>query len=309
MNLSFIGSGPRSLALASVLALALVQGQSAAQRDDKTLNLDAASVKPATIPGVTVDGERMSTRKGGGARIPREIGGPGTDDPGRIHYPLISLKALLHRAYDSYHDIEGPEWLNSQTVQVDATMPPPTTKEQFQQMLRNLIVERFQLKCHSEKREVTGYDLVIAKGGPKFKESVETPAMVQRDSTQKRGPVGWGSDGFPILPKGPASAISQHDGRTRVYGQEQPMAELARILASRTHGIVTDATGLKAKYDYTVTYRDVDAPGAPNSASDGDMLPDLFAALQSQLGLKLEPKKVPVEVLVIDHMEKMPAAN
>lgn len=306
---SFIGSGRHWPAVGAVLALisiAPVHTQTA----NRPLSFDAASIKPATIPGVTVDGERILTRKGGGPPIPRESGGPGTDDPGRIHYPLISLKVLLHRAYDSYHDIEGPAWLNSQTVQVDATMPPTTTKEQFQQMLRNLIVERFQLKCHPEKREISGYDLVIAKGGPKFKESVDTPATERRDGGQKRGPVAWGTDGFPIFGKGPVSAFSQHQDQSRIIGQEQPMAELARSLSLRLNCIVIDATGLKAKYDYPVTYRDAEAPGAPapNSGSDAD-LPDLFGALQSQLGLKLEPKKVPVEVLVIDHMEKTPAPN
>jgi len=130
------------------------------------ITFDAASVKPATAPaGVTVSGDKTMVRKGAGIQIPRNTGGPGTEDPGRIHYPLISLKALLNRAWDSYFEIRGPGWLDDDLVWVDATMPPETTKEQFQEMLRNLIIERFALKYHTDSKEITGYALVAAKNG------------------------------------------------------------------------------------------------------------------------------------------------
>ena len=93
------------------------------------------------------------------------------------------MKALLRRAYDSYFEIEGPDWLDNDIVQVDATMPPDTTKEQFQEMLRNLITERFQLKYHAQTKQVTGYALEVTKNGPKLKESTVTaspPGLQER---------------------------------------------------------------------------------------------------------------------------------
>jgi uncharacterized protein (TIGR03435 family) len=85
------------------------------------------------------------------------------------------------------------------------------------------------------------------------------------------------------------------------------MQTLAQTLARMLSTTVTDATGLTAKYDYTVTYAGgISTAGPPDGA---EPLPDIFNALQSQLGLKLEPKKAGVEVFVVDHMEKTPTGN
>jgi len=283
---------------------------------EKPLAFDVASIKLATVPeGVTIDGSMVMARRG--VPIPRDSGGPGTSDPGRIHYPLVSLKDLLGRAYDSYFEIVGPGWLNTQVVQVDATMAPDTTKEQLREMLRNLIADRFGLKYHCEKKEVAGYALEVAKGGSKMKESADGPAPQEQDGGAQiqRSPLG--ADGFPSqspLPPGrPGLRIFfTNQGRRRIYAQQQTMHELVDSLASQLRQdaegptgpriIVTDATGLTAKYDFVLSFsRD----GAP----DAETLPSVFSALQSHLGLKLEPKRVPVDVMVIDHMEKTPAAN
>jgi uncharacterized protein (TIGR03435 family) len=295
----------------------------------KPLTFDVASVKPAIVPdGVNVVGERMTTRKGSGVTIPRNSGGPGTDDPGRIHYPLISLKALLVRAWDSYFEIVGPGWLDTQIVQVDATMPPDSTKAQFQEMLRNLITDRFQLKHHTETKQITGYALMVTKNGPKMKESADqnggAPARPPR-ATQ-RGP-----DGFMIIPPstGPMLMFQSELGdKARLVAQQQTMQDLARELGMVLRTTATDGTGLNAKYDFTLTFAGGFGRGGPVYASPprpeppsggtvpvagqpdaAEPLPDIFSAVQSQLGLKLEQKKVPVEVFVVDHMEKTPTGN
>lgn len=278
-------------------------------------------MKPATVPeGVTVNGNSMTVRKGSGITIPRNSGGPGTDDPGRVHFPLISLKALLQRAYASYFEIDGPDWLDSDIVQLDATMPPDTTKEQFQEMLRNLITERFQLKYHAQTKQVTGYALEVTKNGPKIKESVATAAPPAQDTDAPKPslqPRQMGPDGFPILPQrvGPTSGFQAIEGdRARMIGQQQTIGDLARSLGLLLKSTVTDETGLKSKYDYTVTYgggfgRDGPFVSPPSTTPDTDALPDIFSALQSQLGLKLEQKKVAVEIFVVDRMEKVPTRN
>ena len=309
-----------ALAIAGIAALALpiavgivnapsVRAQSSA---GQKRTFDVASVKAASVPsGVSLmeDG-RVGVRKGSGIQIPPNTGGPGTDDPGRIHYPLITLKQLLRRAWDSYYEIDGPSWLDSQAVTVDATMPQNTTKAQFQEMLRNLITQRFGLQYHAGKKEITGYSLVIAMNGPKLKASAE---QGEAEYAPPKPPTGVGKDGFPIYPPVAGKKLvmnSMDGGRSRIIGQQVTIQELARLLSSRLKTIVTDATGLTAKYDFTLTFESLEPlPPPANMPETLEPLPDIFAALQSQLGLKLERKPVPVEVFVVDHMEKTPTEN
>ncbi len=249
------------------------------------------------------NGQR-GVNKGSGTQVPRNTGGPGSEDPGRIHYGLISLKELLKQGWDSYYEIEGPGWLGSQVVTVDATMPPATTKEQFHEMLRNLVTERFGLKYHAGTKDVAGYALMVAKNGPKMKASAD-----QDDAgfARPQPPTRSGPDGFPVLPPSPGKLmVSFGKGdRDRDIGQQVTMKDLAKTLQQKLKTIVTDETGLPAKYDYVLTYA---TEGGPPSQSL-EPLPDIFGALQSQLGLKLEKKSVPVQVFVVDHMEKTPSGN
>ena len=105
-------------------------------------------------------------------------------------------------------------------------------------------------------------------------------------------------------------ADSMDGGRSRIIAQQEPIQELVRLLSSKLKTIVTDATGLTAKYDFTLTYAAVESASQPANNPEGlEPLPDIFAALQLQLGLKLERKPVPVEVFVVDHMEKTPTEN
>lgn len=251
---------------------------------------------------------RVGVGRGSGAQIPENTGGPGTDDPGRIHWPLISLRQLLRRAWDSYYEIDGPGWLDAQAVAVDATMPPNTTKAQFQEMLRYLIAERFGLQYHSGTKEIAGYTLTIARNGPKLKESAD-----QGEANWTYAPqVKMGPDGFPTHApvKGKMLGKEQVGDRSRLIGQQVTTAELARNLAGQLKTTVTDATGLTAKYDFTLTYASLEPLPPPAHPLEGlEPLSDLFASIQSQLGLRLDRKPAPVEVFVVDHMEKIPAGN
>jgi uncharacterized protein (TIGR03435 family) len=309
---------PLAYMVAAVQAAAPQQG-SAESTAGKPLTFDAASVKPAIVPdGVTVAGGSITAPRGSGITIPRNTGGPGTNDPGRIHYPLISLKDLLRRAYASYYEIDAPSWMDDDLVQVDATMPAATTNEQFQEMLRNLIANRFDLKYHTAAKQITAYALMVAKSGPKMKESVEGPVPQREDANDAPAspqPRKIGPDGFTVLPPvdGPALRFQgERANRARMVGQQQTMQDLAHALKFMLKSAVTDETGITARYDFTVTFAGglggaLLAP--PPSSAGGELLPDIFTALQSQLGLKLEPKKVAVEVFVVDRMEKTPTGN
>jgi uncharacterized protein (TIGR03435 family) len=306
-----------------VFAGCLAYGQTA----DKPLAFDAASVKPATPP--TPDGRGMIMMAG-------PSGGPGTKDPGRIHYPYMSLKNILMNAFDVKNfQIVGPGWLDTERFDITATMPPDTTKEQFRAMLQNLLAERFKLTVHRETKELPMYSLVVAKGGPKMKEAAEAAPKDDSDSAPPPPPLPSqpkiGPDGFPILPLGGRAGLfmMMMPGRTRLMAQQQTMQDLATRLTNLLSRPVTDATALKTKYDFTLTFSleglngpmgpmgpmPPPPPGAGGGGAsavyvpDGEAPPDLFAAVQAQLGLKLEPKKGPVELIVIDHVEKTPTEN
>jgi uncharacterized protein (TIGR03435 family) len=294
--------------LAFVIGAAHPQDKPSPAHKD-TLTFEAASVKPATVPaGVTLaSGGRMMSRKGTGVRPPSNTGGPGTNDPGRIHFELVALKTLLDRGWKSFYEIKGPDWLETQAVAVDATMPPTTTEPQFQEMLRNLVTERFALKYHIETKEIPGYNLTVAAGGPKIKQSVIVP--LPPDAPPVRATYMKGSsDGFPViaqLPPGSFHGEFGSDTGTRMLCQWCDMPKLVDSLHRILNAPVTDATGLTAKYDYILTFARDSQPGAEPS----DPLPTIFAALPSQLGLKLDKTKTTVEIMVVDHMERAPSGN
>jgi uncharacterized protein (TIGR03435 family) len=182
------------------------------------------------------------------------------------------------------------------------------------------------------------YSLVLAKSGPKMKESTEVQALKDDGDTTPPPPPPlpsqpkFDSDGFPILPL-PAGDrgglfIMMMPGRTRLVGQQQTMQDLATRLSSLLSRPVMDATTLNAKYDFTLTFSleglnmptgpmgPMPAPPGAGGAGassvfvpDGEAPPDLFAAVQAQLGLRLEPKKGPVEMIAIEHIEKTPTEN
>jgi len=268
---------------------------------------DAASVKPA--PPLKPDAQ-------GRTILPRPSGGPGTDDPARIRYPYMSLRMLLMTAYDvKTFQIAGPALLDTERFDISATMPPATTKEQFRTMLQNLLTERFKMTLHRETRELPMYALTVAKTGPKLKESTEAPAG-DVDPATIPPPGKMGPDGFPILaiPPGAPIVIFMINGRARMIGQQKTMPDLADRLTGALSRPVIDATALKGKYDFTLTYspEGMNGPQPPPSeasVAEAEPLPDIFGAIQAQLGLKLEPKKGPVEMIVIDHIEKTPIEN
>jgi uncharacterized protein (TIGR03435 family) len=317
--------------IVALFTAGLIWGQPA----DKALSFDVASVKPAAPPKPDAQGRIL---------IGGPSGGPGTKDPGRIRYPFTSLKNLLTIAYDvKSFQITGPATLDTERFEINATMPPATTMAEFRAMLRNLLAERFKLVIHRETRELPIYSLVVAKSGPKLKESAEAPP---EDPNAEPAPPPFppggpkiGPDGFPVMPPGirpPGGALlmMMMPGRARLFGQQQTIESLTTRLTQQLNRPVLDATGLMGKYDITLTYSTEGLTGSgplgplpPPPASppaggvavpvgnagvfvpEGDAPPDIFAAIQSQLGLKRESKKGPVQLIIVDHVEKTPTEN
>jgi uncharacterized protein (TIGR03435 family) len=216
-----------------------------------------------------------------------------------------------------------PAWLSSEKYDILAKMDSstadrlkkltPDERELAQrQMLQSLLADRLKLVVHRESREFPVYALIIAKGGAKLKEA-------KPGDTYK--------DGFPYAKYyvgGDALAgkifdqpVVAHDGRIftkTMYGFGVSTAALARQLTISAGQTVKDRTALKASYDFTLTYSPALGPMAPGAgpqpdpiASDPSDAPDLFVAIQKQLGLKLEPGKGPIEIIVIDHVERSSA--
>jgi uncharacterized protein (TIGR03435 family) len=271
-------------------------------------------------------------------------GGPGTNDPGRFRAPRSNMLNLLSRAFDvSMDQIVGPAWTRDVTSMsyytIDATIPPDTTKEQFHQMLQSLLVERFHLVFHHETRDFPGYELVVDKGGPKIKEVTPTPNVDPNAPMDMRAVLSGphGADGFPNLPPGPQTMTQVgRGGQTRTKYQERTMTEFISNLGfliggSQGKGVldgfpqprVADKTGLTGKYTFVLEYYNAGMaglsampaapdPGAasPPVAGEPDSGPNIFTAIQKQLGLRLDKTAaVPLDVIVVDSVDKVPTAN
>ena len=146
----------------SHLAIAILAGGMAAgafAQTDAVPEFEAASIKPAPPP--TNNMIRVMMR-----------GGPGSDDPGRVDWNNVSLRQMVTDAFNvKDYQVQGPDWLGSQRFDVVAKIPAGTTKEQYRLMIQKLLTDRFKMTFHREQKEHAAYALVVAKGGPKFKES------------------------------------------------------------------------------------------------------------------------------------------
>jgi uncharacterized protein (TIGR03435 family) len=283
------------------------------------LAFEVASVRPAAPPA------------GNGPDIYRQRGGPGTNDPGQISYTNIPLRQLTMIAYGLTQPFRmtAPAWLDSQKFDIVAKLNPSSTRDDLCAMLRNLLAERFAMRVHHEIQELPIYELVVTKGGSKLKEP-ETAAAPPPAPPVPREPgevgVVRGSrdrDGLPQLAAGGTGMMTIGiKGGTRYSARQQPISALTRLLESPLGRPVVDKTGLNGKYDFnldfmrdertsanmvTITGGGTPPPPPENPPDLG--FPDLFTALQQELGLKLEDKKGPVDVLVVDRAERVPTEN
>jgi uncharacterized protein (TIGR03435 family) len=203
--------------------------------------------------------------------------------PGRFTCTSLPLRYIIKNAYRILQDVNlqgGPEWVNSESFDIVANTDQAATKDQMWVMLQSLLAERFKLVLRHETRQMPVYMLVAAKSGPKLREPRNMP---------------------------PPSPEMQRIG---ALGE---MRGLAMALAGRLGRPVIDNTGIAGRYYLMIDVplaeipkQTTDIPGSYAPPVDGGGY--LFGALEEQLGLKLESKKSPVEILVIDHVEK-PSEN
>jgi uncharacterized protein (TIGR03435 family) len=259
-----------------------------AQTPDASPQFEVASIKLAPPPGA------------GGMRVGAS-GGPGTDDPGLFTCENCEISRLLLAGFElQNHQLSAPDSANSTRFNISAKVPPGTTKEQFHVMMQNLLVERFKLAYHREKKEMQGYDLVVAKNGPKLKQPSET-----EDQPVAQRPAGVAdADGFPILPPH-FSGMRVMGGGRAAWVQKVSLEQFSTFLAVQLGRPVIDRTGLTGQFEIALRWV-MDTMRRPE---DDSPALSIFSALQEQLGLKLESRKGMVDILVVDHIEKVPTEN
>jgi len=197
-----------------------------------------------------------------------------TNDGG-VRAENISLKQMIELAYDvKDYSLSGPAWLDSERFDVQAKPPGRMTDEVFAPMLRSLLADRFRLALHRESKEISGYALLLGRKPP------------QPHSMPKEG----------------GSHMNWSDGK--LTATNASMKQLADFFSRQLGQPVEDSTGLTGVFDLKLEWTpDERSQDATKEA------PFLFTAVQEQLGLKLQPRKVNVDVLVVDRVERNPTEN
>lgn len=216
----------------------------------------------------------------------------------------VTLRRLVQEACGAYEEgrvLGGPVWFDTDHFDIQAKLDPAEvpdfaqlTLPERRQMLRALLASRFRLVVHSEQRTFPVFAMRVAKGGINMEKA-------------KAG-------------ESPGSAVKGYDAlvtrsrRGLLEGRNFTMADLAQILRYPAGRIVVDQTGLKDRYDFLLQWTPEDAHGTAGQANSGDdnlrdeSYPSFFAAVEQELGLKLEPTKTDIEVYVVDHAEQ-PSSN
>jgi len=186
-----------------------------------------------------------------------------------------SLRMIIEEAYDlKRRTLIAPDWIDTPHFDINAKAGGKAKMEEFRLMLQSLLSERFQLQTHRELKEMSGYALLPAKSG------------------------------FKLMPaEGEGSSInsSRAAGKAKAACKHVSMSHFADFLSGRVDHPVVDQSGIANAYDFALEW-------SPDQNAE-DAGPSIFTALSEQLGLRLEPRKVPVSILVVDNISKAPTEN
>jgi len=260
---------PRAAVIAAILFSPMSTPEIRAQPQAAApLAFEVASVKPA---GTSCRGRRSV-------------------DSQQVRYANFSLKGLVRDAYKvELYQINAPEWFDGQCYDVAAKLPDGASKEQIPAMLQALLAERFRMTVHKEMKRDRVYALVVARNGPRLKES----------KGQSDGPQG----------------VELHaDGHMEFTSAT--LASFSSAMSVLLARPVVDMTEIQGHFDITlnVTRGDLAGMSLPQNSASADTVPEnnaassVFAAMQ-ELGLKLESRNAPIEHIVVDSVEKVPTGN
>lgn len=204
-------------------------------------------------------------------------------DSTRLTYTNVSVRECIMSAWNvKDYQIDGPDWLRNDRYDLAATADAPAEEDALKGMLQALLLERFHMQVHLETRELPVYAMVVSKGGAKLKDA----AAPGRPAIRMNG------GGVVFTSVTIADLI---DLMTRAH-----LAELDRP--------VVDDTGLTGRYDVTVNLFGTQEE-MTSALSKRDFGSSIFTLIQEQLGLKLEPKKLPLRMVVVDQAERTPSEN
>jgi len=209
--------------------------------------------------------------------------------PARIKIVNSSLKLCIQMAWNvkDFQVSGAAGWMDSEHYDIDAVAAEPFKKDEYRAMLKTLLADRFGLAIHREMQDKAGYALVVGKNGPKLPPQVEDPS-VQFSRTLS--------------------------GDVTLKAPNVTMAQLASALSGQLSAIVVDKTGIEGRFDASFQWTPDQpmrlksgepAPAPPPDATPG---PSIFTAIQEKLGLRLESRKVPTEVIVVDRANR-PSEN
>lgn len=197
----------------------------------------------------------------------------------RILIENQTVEIMIEMSYGVHRKqvVNAPSWTESQRFDIEGLpdVEGQPSVAQFQEMVRKLLEERFALKFHTEKREMSRYALTVAKDGPKLEPTKSVPDALPNE-------------------RGTGDVTSR-----TLQMENVSMRDLAHNLQGELDRPVVDETGLKGKYDFTLKWLRQDAPA---EAATDTSVPTFFTAIQEQLGLKVEPSQGQVEMMVIDHI-------
>ena len=209
------------------------------------------------------------------------------DDPGRIrlmNWALLDLIAAAYRVRAT--QVSGPGWLSDQSFDIEAKVPAGAVQKDLNVMMQSLLEERFGLKAHRDAQTGAGFALMVGKNGPKLKPAGPPPDPQKRLADLQRRTQDDPESGRPRV------------GLSRANFPSITTGALAFQLARFAEAPVIDQTGLAGNYSVTIeTWKNDDVPGGT-----------VFDAVE-KLGLKLEPRKLSIETVVVDHVSKTPTAN
>ena len=279
-------------------------------------HFEVASIKPA--------GDLMSQYAAGKPHTGMSV------DGARVDIGAITLADLICAAYQIRpYQLFGPDWMTANRFDIIARIPDGVPKESIPEMLQALLVERFGLATHHETKDENVYALIVGRGGAKLEESRQNSDA----SIPTGGPatdLGQGAvnikrdakDGTTLSggPNGPMRMSPGPDGVTHYEFLAMSMRKLADFLSPMLDRPVVDATGMTGHYEVSLAIplvilrRRAQAAGlaplappsgsAPSEPSDGI----LFDSIQ-KMGLKLEQRKLPIETIVVAHLERAPTGN
>jgi bla regulator protein BlaR1 len=223
-----------------------------------------------------------------------------TDPDGRFVWNNVHLGQLIRRAYGmppSQPMVGVPNWFKSDRFDVEARAEGHPTEEQMWSMMRSLLADRFKLRVHNETRDLPVYALVLARSDGTLGARVRPSACVAKDKVSLGpGPLDPSRPG-PL----PCGGVRSMTLKGTIQARFATMAKLADALGMLVGRPVQDRTGLTGTFDLEVEWPP--APGPPGPGAPG-VGPAMLTAIEEQLGLRLDEKTAPVDVLVIDHAEQ-----